>query len=212
MKINGKDYKKVKKMNGAQASVATSALGEIDIQAVMSLVSKAYEVFYAKKGDLKLADQLKVLLENANMASAIKSLLKEVKNSRFMIVVAACVRNTKDGLECESFEELARIYSDDTGSAANGGSLRWVSPGEMVQPFEAAFEKIALNEVSELIDTQFGMHILKVEERRKKNVTEQVLRNRVESRLRRQRADREFGQWVRELLEGTYVEYVAEPV
>ena len=106
MKINGKDYKKVKKMNGAQASVATSALSAIDIQAVMSLVSKAYEVFYAKKGDLKLTDQLKVLLENANMASAIKSLLKEVKNSRFMIVVASCVINPKDGLEFESFEEF----------------------------------------------------------------------------------------------------------
>ena len=106
MKINGKDYEKVKKMNGAQASVATSALSAIDIQAVMSLVSKAYEVFYAKKGDLKLSDQLKVLLENANMASAIKSLLKEVKNSRFMIVVASCVIEPKSGLEFESFEDF----------------------------------------------------------------------------------------------------------
>jgi peptidyl-prolyl cis-trans isomerase SurA len=111
----------------------------------------------------------------------------------------------------EDFGELARIYSDDTGSAANGGSLNWVSPGEMVKPFEDAFQKIPLNEVSEPVDTQFGMHILMVEERRKKNVTEQVLRNRVESRLRRERADREFGQWVRELLEGTYVEHVSEP-
>lgn len=111
----------------------------------------------------------------------------------------------------ENFEELARIYSDDTGSAANGGSLNWVSPGEMVKPFEAAFQQIALSEISEPIDTQFGMHILKVEERRKKNVTQQVLRNRVENRLRQQRADREFGQWVRELLDGTYVEHVAEP-
>ena len=111
----------------------------------------------------------------------------------------------------EDFGELARIYSDDTGSAANGGSLNWVSPGEMVKPFEDAFQKIPLNEVSEPVDTQFGMHILMVEERRKKNVTEQVLRNRVENRLRRERADREFGQWVRELLEGTYVEHVSEP-
>lgn len=111
----------------------------------------------------------------------------------------------------ESFEDLARIYSDDTGSAAQGGSLNWVSPGEMVEPFENAFKQIALNTVSEPVSTQFGMHILKVEERRKKNVTEQVLRNRVESRLRRERADREFGQWVRELLEGTYVEHVAKP-
>jgi len=114
-------------------------------------------------------------------------------------------------LDGEDFDTLARIYSDDTGSAATGGSLGWVSPGEMVQPFEEAFNQIPLNQVSEPIDTQFGMHILKVEERRKKNVTEQIARARAENTLRRQRAEREFGQWVRELLEGAYVEHVTAP-
>ncbi len=114
-------------------------------------------------------------------------------------------------IDGESFEDLARIYSDDTGSAATGGSLGWVSPGVMVRPFEEAFKQIPLNQISQPIDTQFGMHILRVEERRKKNVTEQIARNRAESVLRRQRADREFSQWVRELLEGAYVEHVAAP-
>lgn len=114
-------------------------------------------------------------------------------------------------LNGEDFDDLARIYSDDTGSAATGGSLGWVSPGQMVQPFEEAFDQIALNEISEPIDTQFGMHILKVEERRKKNVTEQIKHGQAENVLRRQRADREFGQWVRELLEGAYVEHVSSP-
>ena len=111
----------------------------------------------------------------------------------------------------EDFDDLARIYSDDTGSAATGGSLGWVSPGEMVQPFEEAFNQIALNKISDPIDTQFGMHILKVEDRRKKNVTEQVMRSQAENQLRSQRAQREFGQWVRELLEGAYVEHVSAP-
>lgn len=114
-------------------------------------------------------------------------------------------------LNGEDFDDLARIYSDDTGSAATGGSLGWVSPGQMVQPFEEAFKQIALNEISEPINTQFGMHILKVEERRKKNVTEQIKRRQAEDVLRRQRAGREFGQWVRELLEGAYVEHVSKP-
>ncbi len=114
-------------------------------------------------------------------------------------------------LDGENFDDLARIYSDDTGSAATGGSLGWVSPGQMVQPFEEAFQQIALNQISTPIDTQFGMHILKVEDRRKKNVTEQIARSRAENILRRQRAEREFGQWVRELLEGAYVEHVSAP-
>jgi len=81
----------------------------------------------------------------------------------------------------------------------------------MVRPFEEGFNQIAMHKVSEPIDTQFGMHILVVEDRRKKNVTEQIARGRAEQQLRRQRADREFGQWVRELLEGAYVEHVAKP-
>lgn len=186
--------------------VYLTAVKDMQIGAVSELITTAngYHILKLldRKGDRTEIIQTKVshILIKAESNVAKKQASKKLLDIRQRIING------------ESFEELARIYSDDTGSAANGGSLRWVSPGEMVQPFEAAFEKIALNEVSELIDTQFGMHILKVEERRKKNVTEQVLRNRVESRLRRQRADREFGQWVRELLEGTYVEYVAEPV
>lgn len=115
-------------------------------------------------------------------------------------------------LDGEDFESLARIYSDDSVSAANGGSLDWVSPGDMVPPFEKAFEQLPIGEVSQPVETQFGVHILVVEDRRKKNITDQMIRAQAENILRRQRAEREFQQWVRELLEGTYVEYLADPV
>ncbi|GAA6137188.1 peptidylprolyl isomerase [Arenicella sp. 4NH20-0111] len=112
----------------------------------------------------------------------------------------------------EDFEALARIYSDDSVSAASGGSLGWVSPGEMVPPFEEAYKQMPIGAISEPVETRFGMHILRVEERRNKNVSEQMKRAQADNILRRQRADREFGQWVRELLEGAYVKHVAEPV
>jgi len=112
----------------------------------------------------------------------------------------------------EDFSELARIYSDDTGSAATGGSLGWVSPGEMVKPFETVFESLPLSQISDPVETQFGMHIIRVDDRRKKDVSAQIVRNKVANTLRRQRADREFNQWVRELLEGAYVEHVASPI
>jgi len=114
-------------------------------------------------------------------------------------------------LDGESFSDLARIFSDDSVSAANGGSLGWVSPGEMVPPFEEAFQKLPLNEMSLPIDTQYGVHLILVNDRRKKNITDQLIRARAEDTLRRQRADREYQQWVRELMEGAYVEYVTEP-
>jgi len=114
-------------------------------------------------------------------------------------------------IDGESFSDLARIFSDDSVSAANGGSLGWVSPGEMVPEFEEAFKKLSLNETSLPVATQFGMHMILVHDRRKKNVTDQLIRSRADNILRRQRADREYQQWVRELMEGAYVEYIAEP-
>ena len=106
---------------------------------------------------------------------------------------------------------MARIYSDDSVSAAEGGSLDWVSPGQMVKPFEDTFDQLAMEEVSEPVETQYGVHIIQVMDRRQENVTEIVMRNRVRGVLRRQRASREFNQWVLQLKEQAYIDYVAEP-
>ena len=78
-------------------------------------------------------------------------------------------------------------------------------------PFEEAYQKLSLGEVSYPVESQFGMHIIIVDDRRKKNITDQMIRGRADQILRRQRADREYKQWVNELQEGAYVEYVTEP-
>lgn len=114
-------------------------------------------------------------------------------------------------LSGEEFSDLARIYSDDSVSAANGGELGWVSPGETVPNFENTFEQLALNELSQPIETEFGVHLIQVLDRRQQNVTEQVIRNQVDGILRRQRAEREFEQWVRGLKDQAYIEYVSAP-
>lgn len=111
----------------------------------------------------------------------------------------------------ESFESLARIYSDDSVSAANGGELGWVSPGEMVPQFESTFNQVGLNQISEPFDTSYGVHILEVRDRRTKNITEDLIRAQADNILRQQRTEREFQQWVRELEQESYIQYLAEP-
>lgn len=111
----------------------------------------------------------------------------------------------------EKFDELARIYSDDAVSAANGGDLEWVSPGEMVPQFEDAFNKIPLNEISEPFNTSYGVHILQVLDRRTKNITDELIRAQADNILRSRRAEREFEQWVRELESESYIYYLSEP-
>ena len=66
----------------------------------------------------------------------------------------------------EDFAELAREYSEDIGSAQEGGDLGWTVPGQMVPEFEAAMAETSAGEISQPVRTQFGWHIVQVLERR----------------------------------------------
>jgi len=66
----------------------------------------------------------------------------------------------------DDFSVLATLYSEDPGSAANGGELGFVGRGSYVPEFEAAAYKLTKGQVSEIIETQYGFHILELIDRR----------------------------------------------
>ena len=75
----------------------------------------------------------------------------------------------------ESFEELAQEFSDDSGSATNGGDLGWAEPGLFVPEFDQVLYALAIGEISDPVKTQFGYHIIRlddVKEGRKKEFAE----------------------------------------
>jgi len=65
----------------------------------------------------------------------------------------------------ESFEELARQVSQDLGTSASGGDLGTFGKNEMVPPFEAAAFALGVGEVSEVVETTNGLHLIRVDER-----------------------------------------------
>ncbi len=68
-------------------------------------------------------------------------------------------------LDGESFDELAREYSDDLGSADEGGDLGWIEAGDMVEAFEnALFDLTVSGELAEPVRSQFGWHVIRLEE------------------------------------------------
>jgi parvulin-like peptidyl-prolyl isomerase len=69
----------------------------------------------------------------------------------------------------ESFSKLAKQYSEDAGSAKNGGLIKNIKRGDMVQPFDNIAFSIAIGELSEIFETPFGYHILTVIDRKKED-------------------------------------------
>jgi peptidyl-prolyl cis-trans isomerase SurA len=103
------------------------------------------------------------------------------------------------------FAELARANSDD-GTAARGGELDWVYPGDTVPEFERAYQDLKPGEVSQPIKTAFGYHLIEVLERRSADLSPE--RRRLEARkvLRERKSDEAFQQWLRQLRDQTYVD------
>ena len=66
----------------------------------------------------------------------------------------------------EDFKVLATLYSDDPGSASNGGELGFMSRGDLVPEFERAAFKLKKDEISEVVQSKFGFHIIQMIERR----------------------------------------------
>jgi peptidyl-prolyl cis-trans isomerase SurA len=103
------------------------------------------------------------------------------------------------------FAELARQYSDD-GTAARGGELDWVYPGDTVPEFERAYQELKIGEVSEPVRTPFGYHLIQVLERRSSDMSPERRRLQARQALRERKADEAYQEWLRQLRDQTYVE------
>ncbi|MEY2864434.1 MAG: peptidyl-prolyl cis-trans isomerase [Pseudomonadota bacterium] len=106
----------------------------------------------------------------------------------------------------ESFDTLARTYSNDTGSRRNGGSLDWVSPNEMVPVFEDYIKKTAVGDFSAPFQSQFGWHILQVQAERDQDMTEQFRRSMARQMLFQRQYPQELDNWLREVRAAAFVE------
>jgi peptidyl-prolyl cis-trans isomerase SurA len=103
------------------------------------------------------------------------------------------------------FAEQARLYSQD-GSAAKGGDLGWLNPGDTVPEFERAMNALAINELSQVVQSPFGMHLIQVQERRQRDVSEERQRAVARQALRDRKLDEAYQDWLRQLRDRTYVE------
>ncbi len=95
----------------------------------------------------------------------------------------------------KDFGELAKQYSQDPGSAQNGGDLGWAERSTFVKPFADALFNMSVGEIAGPVKTQYGYHIIRLDEvQRGKSKTFEEARPELEAQVRRARATDRFGE------------------
>ena len=107
------------------------------------------------------------------------------------------------------FAELAKVHSDDP-SATKGGELGWLSPGDTVPEFERALNQLRDNEISAPVQSQFGWHLMQVEERRTEGVSEERRRAGARNVIRLRKTDEAVDDWLRQARDRAFVELKLE--
>ena len=106
----------------------------------------------------------------------------------------------------EDFADLAREYSEDIGSAQEGGELGWTNPGQMVPEFEKAMQATAVGDISEPVRTTFGWHILEVEGRRNQDMTSEAIRTKATNYLHNRKYQEELDAWLQQIRDEAFVD------
>ena len=106
----------------------------------------------------------------------------------------------------EDFAELAKEFSEDPASALNGGALGWSTPDQFVPQFAEVMSKSEIGETSEPFESEFGWHILLVEDRREQDMSDEARRNMAMDLLFRRRFEEERQEWLKEIRDEAFVE------
>lgn len=120
---------------------------------------------------------------------------------------ATLLKQVKEGAD---FATLAKENSADTQSAVRGGDIGLFTRGQMVPPFEEAAFTLKVGEISELVETQFGYHIIKVAEHKDPNtVTFASAKDRIMEGLKAQKMQQAFGSYIESLQQKASITYAS---
>ncbi|ANB59427.1 peptidylprolyl isomerase [Anoxybacteroides amylolyticum] len=188
-KVLGKKYKvsekeiereiqNLKDTYGAQYDLAVQQSGE---QAIRNMVKLDLLRQKAAMEDVKVTeDELKQYYNQYK---------PKIRASHILVKDEKTAKEIKAKLDKgEDFAKLAKEYSQDTGSAQNGGDLGWFGPGKMVKEFEDAAYALNVGQVSQPVKTEYGYHIIKVTDKKKKPSYEQM-KEEIEFEVKKNKID-----------------------
>jgi parvulin-like peptidyl-prolyl isomerase len=98
--------------------------------------------------------------------------------------------------EGEDFAQLAKEFTEDPGSKENGGLYEDFGRGVMVKPFEEAAFSVPIGEISDIVETQYGYHILKVIDRKKETRPLEEVKTELENQIRQFKLAQDFQEYM----------------
>ncbi|MDG9760386.1 peptidylprolyl isomerase [Pseudomonas sediminis] len=109
-------------------------------------------------------------------------------------------------IDGEDFAELAKSFSEDPGSALNGGDLNWIDPNALVPEFREVMNNTPSGELSKPFKSPYGWHVLEVMGRRATDSSAQFREQQAVNVLRNRKYDEELQAWLRQIRDEAYVE------
>ena len=122
---------------------------------------------------------------------------KDIKNQLFEM------RNTIKNID--DFSDIAKKYSEDNASAIRGGDLNWQRSKNLVPEFSDVMKKTPIGTISDPFVSQYGWHILFLENKRTVDDARSVIRNNVAQAIRVNKAKRERDDWMAKLKDQAYI-------
>lgn len=143
--------------------------------------------------------------------------LVEQTQVRHILIAPSAIRTDQEAQEIinklyerieggDDFAEIAKSNSDDAVSAIDGGSLDWVTPGQMVPEFEQIMEQTKVGELSQPFRSQFGWHILQVLDKRTQDMGEMIQTNQAQQVLHRRKYEEELAHWLLEIKHEAFID------
>jgi peptidyl-prolyl cis-trans isomerase SurA len=190
---------------GRLPSIFLQALKEMKVGQVSDIVRSPAGFHILRLND-KRGNDTPILVNQTNARHILVRLNEVVSESDARNRLAELKDRIENGAD---FAELARLHSDDT-TAARGGDLGWVSPGDTVPEFERAMAALKPGQVSDAFRTAFGWHIVQVLERREQDMSKDRQRLQARQAIRSRKSDEQWQEWVRQQRDKAYVEYKLE--
>lgn len=128
---------------------------------------------------------------------------EEVKARHILVEDEETAREVKEKIDKGGdFEELAKEYSTDTGTKDKGGDLGYFGKGKMVKEFEDAAFSLDIGEVSEPVKSEYGFHIIKVEDRKEaKEANYEESKEEIREKIFEQKYPEAYNNWIQKKLE-----------